>query len=174
MNCAAQASAPMSVGSQVATLVRLVVTAAFASVSAASRYCSASSGETVSAAALLLKPNATSSVGNWLAIVVGVPSRSLTVLLYSRRVTRRTTCGPGSTLLAQSPFVAAAPDPALPAPAEPTASALAATAPVHAQSVTAQTVPASESNRIMTKPPCGQTVPRCVEVRRTRNVPHHA
>src|SRR5450631_1047779 len=128
MNCAAQASAPMSVGSQVATWVRLVVTAAFASVSAASRYCSASSGETVSAAALLLKPNATSSVGNWLAIVVAVPSRSLTVLLYSRRVTRRTTCGPGSTLVAQSSLVGGgimpvAAEPALPAvgpvPTEP-------------------------------------------------------
>src|SRR5450432_4036903 len=102
MNCCPQASTPVVVGSQVVSLAMLFVTAAVASISAASRYCSASSGETLSALALLSKPSNTSSVGNCVAIVVGVPRRSRTVLSYSRRVTRRTNDGPGTTLAAQS------------------------------------------------------------------------
>src|SRR5450432_586307 len=102
MNCCPQASTPAVVGSQGTSLAMLLVTAAVASVSAASRYCSASSGETLSALALLSKPSSTSSVGNCVAIVVAVPRRSRTVLSYSRRVTRRTNDGPGSTLAAQS------------------------------------------------------------------------
>src|SRR4051812_42090317 len=96
MNCCSQASAPAA-GSQGTTLAMLLVTVAVASCSAAMRYCSASVGDTLRAAALLLKPSRISSVGNWLASGVVVPSRSRTALLYSSRVMRRMNDGPGST-----------------------------------------------------------------------------
>ena len=61
-----------------------------ATASAASKYCSASTGDTLSAAALLSKPSLFSSAGKALATPLMSPSNSRTVLLYSSRVMRRT------------------------------------------------------------------------------------
>jgi hypothetical protein len=85
-----QASTPSAVGSQGTILASPAALTAFcAMVSAASRYCSASTGDTLSASALLSKPSRFSSVGKLSAAPLLSPSRSRTVLLYSVRVTLR-------------------------------------------------------------------------------------
>ncbi len=63
--------------------------------SATLAYCSASRLETDWAAASLPKPLPDSSAGSVLAGEVVSPSRSRTVLLYSKRVSRRSGAGPG-------------------------------------------------------------------------------
>jgi len=70
--------------------------AASPSASAASMNCSARSGLTTSALAWLLKPSASSSGANFCAGCVSSPSKSWTVLSYSRRVKRRIGADPGS------------------------------------------------------------------------------
>ncbi len=79
MNACPQAStaaASVVVGAQVASLAQLVLTAVVATDSAASRYCSASTGDTLSACALLSKPRLTSSAGKLSAGADVSPSRS--------------------------------------------------------------------------------------------------
>src|SRR4051794_14818535 len=98
MNACPQAStaaAPVVVGAQGTSFAQLVFTAVVASDSAAPRYCSASTGDTLSACALLSKPRLTSSAGKPSAGAEVSPSRSWTVLLYSSRFTRRMYDGPG-------------------------------------------------------------------------------
>src|SRR5436305_5695754 len=96
MNCCAQAAIPaVAAGSQGTIFDHLAATAELASASAACRYCSASTGDTLSAVALLSNPRRFSSGGKPLATPLVSPSRSRTVLVYSRRVRRRTYDGPG-------------------------------------------------------------------------------
>src|SRR3954471_14066612 len=74
---------------------QLAPTAAVASASAASMYCSDSTGDTLIACALLSKPRLFSSAGKLSAGDEVSPSRSRTVSLYSRRFRRRMYDGPG-------------------------------------------------------------------------------
>src|SRR4051794_8646686 len=60
---ASTAAAPVVVGAHGTRLAQVVLTAVIASDSAAFRYCSASTGDTLSAWALLSKPRLTSSAG---------------------------------------------------------------------------------------------------------------
>src|SRR6187401_1061229 len=62
-------------------------------------YFSASAAEVTRLAALLLKPSASSSSAKFCAGAVSSPSRSRTVLLYSKRVMRRTGALPGCGLV---------------------------------------------------------------------------
>src|SRR5262245_10396092 len=62
-------------------------------------YFSASAAEVTRLAALLLKPSASSSSAKFWAGLVSSPSRSRTVLLYSKRVMRRTGALPGCGLV---------------------------------------------------------------------------
>src|SRR6266700_146585 len=92
---ASTAAASVIAGAHGTSLAQLVLTAVVASDSAASRYCSASTGDTLNACALLSKPRLTSSAGKPSAGAELSPSRSWTVLLYSSRLTRRMYEGPG-------------------------------------------------------------------------------
>src|SRR5262245_35659738 len=96
MNLAPQASTPSAPGSQGTSAPRFLATVLAASVSAAVRYFSASTGDTVSVAALLSNPSRFSSVGKSRAGWLVSPSRSRMVLSYSVRVRRRMYDGPGS------------------------------------------------------------------------------
>ena len=80
MNAEAQASSPAVVGSQDRSEAASA-TAFVDSASAAASYCSARIRLTLSASALLLNPNCSSSMGNAFAGCVVSPSRSRTVLL---------------------------------------------------------------------------------------------